>query len=101
MNDKQMKAAALIAGIALVAWWAMQKNGAPVTLAATPATSQALPIGWDSPMLTTYASNPAGFGPVSPSQLTVNIGNQSGNLLSDQYTPLFGFVGMAQGPGYA
>lgn len=99
MNDKQYKMLALVIGIAVVAYWAMQKNGKPVSVAAAPAQST-LPIAWNSPMASAYNADPTAFAPITPGQLDVTINNQSGNLLSNQYVPLFGFVGMAQGSLY-
>lgn len=100
MDDKTLRTLAVFSAIALVIWYAMQQNGQPVSLAPSTPAQSALPISWQSPMLNTYDSNPSGFGPASPSDVTVNIGNQSGNWLANQYVPLFGFTGVATGMLY-
>lgn len=48
------------------------------------------------PMLTTYAANPAAFGPQTVNG-SVDIIVSGYNGINQNYMPLFGFVGMAQG----
>ena len=62
-----------------------------------------LPVGWDDTMDGVYDNSNAGIDAYSPpdlGDLTINV--QDGALagLSNQYIPLFGFVGMAQGEMY-
>lgn len=78
----------------IVLWWAA--HHAPPLAAPLPADS-AFPQGWDSPMTNVYAANPGAFLPPTDETLTLIIQNQLPSMLSDQYIPLFGFVGIAQG----
>ena len=58
---------------------------------------EAFPQAWDSPMVNVYNANPQAYLPPDDATLTITIGNQLPSMLSDQYIPLFGFVGIAQG----
>ena len=62
--------------------------------------SGSLPQPWLGPMTGVYEANPNAFQPASLGDLTVKVGNQMGNYLTNQYIPLFGFVGEAQGQLY-
>lgn len=44
-----------------------------------------------------YSQNPQNFTPQALGAQTINIDNQGLSFLDNKYTPLFGFVGMAQG----
>jgi hypothetical protein len=59
--------------------------------------SGTLPVAWCTPMNVVACAASCALAPATPADLTLNIENQGGNLLSCQYIPLFGFVGMAQG----
>lgn len=84
--------------IALAIIWASMKKKPAVNV--TPTDGAALPVAWSGPMDSVYAANPNAFAPPTASALTVNIGNQMASQLSDQYIPMFGFVGIAQGSMY-
>lgn len=93
MNDKNFARFMFVAATLLVFWWYWRKTHTPMPVAAsnTPWTMD--------PELLTYASNPAAFGP-STVNGTVNINVSGYNGLNQNYMPLFGFVGMAQGDVY-
>lgn len=55
--------------------------------------------GTTDPQIITYESNPGAFGPQSVGN-TVNINVNGYNGINQNYMPLFGFVGMAQGELY-
>lgn len=96
MNDKQYTKLAFIALGLLLLWWLWQRRQAAL---AASTTTQAP---------TTTASDPEqavfenGGPPIQSVQDvgTININNQGLGYLSNQYFPLFGFVGMAQGIAY-
>lgn len=84
---------AFIAGALLLLWWLWQRRLAQ----ATQDDSIQAPEPAADPMTTVYASDPSRFDPGSLGTVDINIGNQGLNYLSNEYIPLFGFVGMAQG----
>lgn len=85
MTDKQFRDIALVAIIALVVylWW---KKKQAVFNQQAPADSSS------DPMTLTFTNNPSQF---LPPQIGVNVNVPS--AFGGQYTPLFGFVGIAQG----
>jgi hypothetical protein len=84
--------------IALAVLWYAWSHRAGAAPPANPSEQiGALPVGWDDPMTSVYAANPAAYQPATPGSLTLNIANQSPSILDSQYMPLFGFVGIAQG----
>lgn len=85
-KEKEFTILAVIVGIVLILWfwWEKRQSANAVT---TPAPEQDFGNWPMTDNLPDY----------SPPQLTLDIGNQTPNLLSQQYIPLFGFIGMAQG----
>jgi hypothetical protein len=86
-----------------VLWYFARKSAASAAQPLTPAqASPALPTTWQGPMDTVYNSSTSGapYAPPSGADLTVNIADQTASELSDQFMPLFGFVGVAQGDIY-
>lgn len=98
MRDNHFAVIALLAIAGGLAWYYIDKSEASDVV--NPPGQAALPIPWDTPMSDVYDANPAAYQPSTPASLTLNIPNQALSLLSDQYTPLFGFVGVAQGQMY-
>lgn len=92
MKDKNFTKVAFILGALLLLWWLWQRRQSQAT---QDSTVQA-PTPFD-PMTSTYASDPSKFNPPSLGTVDINIGNQGLSYLSNDYIPLFGFVGMAQG----
>jgi hypothetical protein len=92
MNDKQVRNFAIIAALIGAAWWILRPG------TAQPAADAGGSAGPVAPWMQPYQGvNVAGLAPASPPALNVNVANQFAGLLSHQYVPLFGFVGMAQG----
>jgi hypothetical protein len=92
VNDKEFTVLAILAGMVGILWWLIERNKSQST---TPAGQpDAFPVNPDWPMSAVTGDQ------FEPANLNVNIANQSANLLSNQYIPLFGFVGMAQGSFY-
>jgi hypothetical protein len=96
MKDNHFALFALLAISGAIAWYFYEKGPA----AAASAAANPLPVPWDTPMSDVFQANPNAYAPATPASLTVNVANQSANLLSNQYQPLFGFVGVAQGETY-
>jgi hypothetical protein len=97
MKDNHFALFSLLAIAGAIAWYYLEKApGAPEAVQAT----SPLPVPWDTPMSDVFDANPTAYAPATPASLTVNVANQSPNLLSNQYQPLFGFVGIAQGEAY-
>jgi len=98
MSDKQFDIFALIVAIALFVWYYWTKhNGAQA--AETPGQiSGAFPQNVNWPMTSVPASS---YAPPTIGQISLNIKNPALSSLSNQYIPLFGMVGMAQGTYYA
>jgi hypothetical protein len=97
MKDKEFTKFAFIAlGIALL-WWLWQRRVA--NMPSEPET-EAPTMTPNDPQLITYSQNPSAFNPPSLGNININIANQGLSYLSNQYVPLFGFVGMAQGVSY-
>lgn len=87
-KEKEFTILMVIVGVVIILWyWWEKRNAANAMTAPAPETDFS---NW--PMDT-----PADYAPQSLDGLTLNIPNQMPSLLSDQYIPLFGFIGMAQG----
>lgn len=99
MKDHHFSLLALMAIAGAIGWYYLSGSHASND-AAQVAADAPLPVEWDTPMDDVYAANPSAYQPATPASLTLNIPNQALSLLSDQYTPLFGFVGVAQGEMY-
>lgn len=104
MSDKEFTFLGLT-GIALVIGALLYMSSSQNANAATPSNllpatpsslvDQGLPVPYDSPMDSIYNANPEAYTPTTPADLTINVPNGALNLLSNQYQPLFGFVGVA------
>lgn len=92
MNDKQYGKLAFIAAIALLIWWLLRRRQSQGQLNDTIEAPEPF-----DPITSTYAANPNQFDPPSLGTVNINIGNQGFAYLTNDYIPLFGFVGMAQG----
>lgn len=91
MNDKHFRNFALAIGSAALLYWLYKRKQSAHSM-----TQEAPePVAANDPMNAVYSNNPGAFNP--PSLGTINIDNQGLSYLSNQYMPLFGFVGMAQG----
>jgi hypothetical protein len=90
---------ALLAIAGALAWYYIDTEDASQATASNP-SGGALPVSWSEPMDSVFDANPAAYQPATAASLTLNIPNQALSLLSDQYMPLFGFVGVAQGESY-
>lgn len=88
MTDKQFRDVMLVAIVALAVylWW--KKKQAEYDANAPTNGSQSS----NDPIIQTFANNPSQFLPPQIG-VTVNVPSAFGG----QYTPLFGFVGIAQG----
>ena len=97
MTDRQytttLTILTLLAGLY---WYLNSKNSSQVVLSgnASPSPSAMTPAD------AIYSNNPQAFTPQALGAQTINIQNQGLSYLSNKYTPLFGFVGMAQGSTY-
>lgn len=96
MDDKNYARFALIAGGCALLYWLYQRKMNAENALQFP---QAPQIPTD-PMGDVYAADPDGFNPQSLGDVNINIANQGLGYLTNQYIPLFGFVGMAQGVYY-
>jgi hypothetical protein len=95
MNDKQFARFLFIMLALFLAWWLFHRRKSGTIIA-----PNGTPIGtYNDPQLLTYAANPAKFGPQTVNG-SVNISVNGYNGLNQNYMPLFGFVGMAQGETY-
>lgn len=95
MNDKDYTKLAFIALGLLLLWWLWRRRQAGQTVS----TQQQVPTTTTSdPQQEVFENGPAPIG--SLGTVDINIGNQGLGYLSNQYIPLFGFVGMAQGVAY-
>jgi len=92
MKDKEFTLLALVFAVAALFWWLWERSHQnPATSPAPKADFSNWPMG---------SIPPSTFMPQSLGNVAINIANQSPNLLTNQYMPLFGFVGMAQGTYY-
>lgn len=94
MNDKQFRDVAIVVALAAIAWFLWRRHRTANASAIQPQPMVSAPGIAPSPIDYMYAANPAAFG---PTQIGVNVTPQLPAGLSDQYIPLFGFVGIAQG----
>jgi hypothetical protein len=100
-KEKQAIKIAVILGGVAVLWWLWQRQQA---VAAAPGDDGTDGVDNSSgaspdPITATYSANPAAFNPPAI-DANINIANQGLSGLSNQYIPLFGFVGMASGVYY-
>jgi hypothetical protein len=79
--------------ILFLLWWFFHRQQ-PMT------APDGSPLAYNDPQLLTYASNPGAFGPQTVNG-SINVNVNGAGSLSNQYIPLFGFVGMAQGVMYS
>jgi hypothetical protein len=95
MNDKQFTRFLFIMLALFLAWWLFHRRTSGATVA-----PNGTPMGtYNDPQLLTYAANPSKFGPQTVNG-SVNIAVNGYNGLNQNYMPIFGFVGMAQGETY-
>lgn len=85
-REKDFAILAVIVGVLIILWFWWEKRNATSAVSA-PAPEQDFE-NWPMEQTPDYT-------PQSIPDIT--IGNQTPNLLSQQYIPLFGFVGVAQG----
>ncbi|MGC8541039.1 MAG: hypothetical protein ACP5QA_10470 [Phycisphaerae bacterium] len=95
MNDKQFTFFAVVVALVFLALYLWKKH---TTQAVTPSMGGAFPENPNWPM---ESVSPETFSPPTIGNLSLNVQNPGFNLLSNQYIPLFGFVGMAQGNRWA
>lgn len=97
MSDKEFSLFAIFVAIAAFFWyiWEKHKSIPPAQLPASEG-GPVQDLNW--PMSGVPAET---FTPPSLGSLTVNVPNSALNSLSNQYIPLFGFVGMAQGESFS
>ncbi len=94
MNDKQFSLFAIVIALALFAWFYFQRKQNQTQQ--TPGQiAGAFPQSLNLP-----TPNSAAYSPPTMGQLELNIQNPGFNMLTNQYIPLFGFTGMAQGTYY-
>jgi hypothetical protein len=92
MTDKTFSRFLFIIAALFLAWYLWhRKNAAVVAPDGTMIQS-----GSNDPMLLAYAANPSRFDPPTVNgMVNINVNGAAG--LNQNYMPLFGFVGMAQG----
>lgn len=88
MNDKTFSRFLFVVAALFIAWFFLHRKKPVAPNGSTPFT--------DDPELLVYASNPSAFGPQTVNG-TVEINVRGYNGINQNYMPLFGFVGMAQG----
>lgn len=96
MNDKDYTKVAFIGLGILFLWWLYHRK----QVAAVAATQPQAPVSTD-PEQVAFNNAPSGYPIANVGDVNINIGNQGLSYLSNQYIPLFGFVGIAQGVNYA
>ena len=99
-NKKMWEYALLAAAIIFLIWLLMRKKNNAIDVS-SPQTgaSSLLPPNYSfnyDPIVATYSQDPAKFGPMTIDG-SVNVNVIGYNGLNQNYMPLFGFVGMAQG----
>ena len=92
MNDKTFARFLFVMIALFVVWWLFLRRRAGAQNVPQAYTG----TGTTDPALLTYEANPGKFGPASTD--TLNINGSGFNGINQNYMPLFGFVGMAQGP---
>lgn len=95
MKDKDYTKLAFIALALLLLWWLWRRKQAAVVESTEP---QAPTTMTSDPETEVFSNGPPPIASVGT--IDVNIGNQGLGYLSNEYIPLFGFVGMAQGVAY-
>jgi hypothetical protein len=90
MNDKDYTKVAFIGLGILFLWWLYQRRQVATTQLQAPLSSD--------PEQVAFNNAPSGY-PIA--NVNIDIGNQGLAYLNNQYIPLFGFVGIAQGVAYA
>ncbi len=95
MNDKQFELFSIVVAIALFVWWLIARHENQASN--TPGENAGAFPETNWPM---DSVSPETFMPPTLGDLSLNVQNPGFNLLSNQYIPLFGFVGMAQGGTY-
>ncbi len=90
MSDKQFSIFAVIVALLFGAWYLWRRHQ---TQAVTPSMGGAFPENTNWPMESVPGNT---YSPPTIGSLSVNVRNPGFNLLSNQYIPLFGFVGEAQ-----
>lgn len=97
MNDKTFSRFLFFMLVLFLLWWMWHRhamrNSANQAMAPTPFGN---PI---DPETLTYEANPGAFGPQRVDG-SINLNYNVPNGLNQNYIPLFGFVGMAQGEIY-
>lgn len=96
MNDKDFTKIAFIGLGILFLWWLYQRK----QVAAVVATQPQVPVSSD-PEQVAFTNAPSGYPIANVGNVNIDIGNQGLAYLNNQYIPLFGFVGIAQGVAYA
>lgn len=91
MNDKRFERFLAACAALFIVWWLVHKRAA----SQGGASSVSMPYNVD-PIDYTYAANPGAFGPQTVNG-NIDINVRGYNTLNQNYLPLFGFVGMAQG----
>ncbi len=97
MDDKKFDRLVVITALILAVWWIMRPKAQAASQPVPPVDTGNIP----APELAAFSANPAAFMPQSLGNINVNVDNQGLGFLSNQYVPLFGFVGMAQGAFYS
>jgi hypothetical protein len=98
MNDHDFRNLMLAVGAGALLWWLhRRKLAATSTVAEAPSE----PIVASDPINDVFQANPGAYTPQNLGTINVNIANQGFGMLANQYFPLFGFVGMAQGAQFA
>ena len=97
MNDKQFGVLGLIVGAMLVLWYLWSKHAQKAASTSGATSSPGFPENLNWPMQQVPGS---AYAPPTIGKLALNISNPNFGMLSNQYIPLFGFVGMAQGTYY-
>lgn len=94
MKDKEFTILAVIVGILGILWWLWEKRKSAQQSATAPAPTADF-SNWPMDNV-----SPENYMPPTLNGLQINIPDQLAGLLSNQYIPLFGFVGIAQGTYY-
>ncbi len=97
MSDKEFTLFAIFAAIAGFVWWIYEKHKQAAATAVPGTIGGTLPENLNWPM---DSVNPQTYSPPSIGKVSMSVNNPGFNLLSNQYIPLFGFVGMSTGSYY-
>lgn len=93
MNDKDFAKLGFIGLGLLLLWWLWMRKQSRTVTATQP---QAPTTTTGDPQHDVFENGPPPIGSLG----TIDINNQGLAYLSNEYIPLFGFVGMAQGVAY-